>query len=592
MELPMRACLLVLLVPLLLGADSPDRLRKHLGDGVIDLLRHADRIEAFRVGALDPKLAGDANTVGGRVIVGQGVAVSAEQRDRLLAALLDERTYFSSDSKGTKTGVGLRVWTPKKECVEVSFCVEKGNVWMVAKDAGGKIIAQGDRRGFRDDKANPLRLISAELFPNDADLQKAKPSAAAVAARAAATRPATSDTPPAPAQPPATPAKPNAPAAEALPLVPGDVVLVATPGPEKVDCRIFIPVEAKPVRGVIVHAAHYTLKSDDRWAELCRELGFAHVALNIDMKQSNRPQKLGKALLAGLSEFASRAQKPELETCALCGVGHSAGGMVVGALHLAPTRLLATCVDCGWVTDPSNWPAESAGAPALFTMGAIPDGFKMLPAIEQFYEPARKQGLPWGLGVQWGCAHDFSNAATLQAIWLRSVARKRLAGGQGMMPARLEDGWLGDRASVNGRFATIAAYADYVGDKAAASWFPDRESAFVWRAWQTKDSPVHLTAATADGSAKLPTFDVKKSFGMTAPKGATVTLGLAGKGIAGVKKVTYFDGDRPIGSAASAPWTVEWKEAAPGIHGVWAQWESDDGKPAATNPALVVVRHH
>src|SRR5690242_20028837 len=83
-----------------------------------------------------------------------------------------------------------------------------------------------------------------------------------------------------------------------------DVVLDKTVG--NVDVRIFIPKQAEAVRGLIIHAANYSLKTDDRWAELCRQHRFAHVAMNIPnvQKANNRGKALTNALEQGLAEFA------------------------------------------------------------------------------------------------------------------------------------------------------------------------------------------------------------------------------------------------------------------------------------------------
>lgn len=358
-----------------------------------------------------------------------------------------------------------------------------------------------------------------------------------------------------------------------------------------VDVEIFIP-DVKVVRGVIVHAANYGLpiKSNDRWADLGRELSFAHVAMRIDPKANNRPTKLHHALIEGLKEFAQKSGHPELATVPLAGVGHSAGGMVIPALHLSPERMLTACVDCGWVSNPEKWPAAAAGVPILFTMGAIPDAFKMLPSIEQYYDPARRKSMPWGLGLQWGCAHDFANAAALQAPWVRAIAKARISETDGtLMPIKLEDGWLGDRTSIDGTFATVASWSDYKGDRNAASWFPNREMAYIWRAWQSKNAPLVLEAASADGKAKLPVWSPKVSRGLTVDAGTVLILSATAKDGVAPNRVTYFAGDQAIGEAKSSPWTASWTPA-PGSHAVWAQWEEADGKLGAANPALVMVR--
>lgn len=365
-------------------------------------------------------------------------------------------------------------------------------------------------------------------------------------------------------------------------------------GPVRSD--VFIP-DVKRVRGVIVHAMNAQFKTDDRWAELGRELGFAHVVMSIDRKANNRPDKLAAALEQSLKEFATRSGHPELVHAPRVGTGHSAGGMVTNVLIRDPARTLTTCVDCSWVFDPAKLDADGKKVPLLFTMGAVPDGFKMLPAIDQFYAPARKDGLPWGLGLQHGCAHDWGNAAALQAPWIQAVVRLRLdadadatKGPVQLKPVVPEDGWLGDRATADGIYATVAPWADFKGDKAAAAWFPDRATAEVWRAWSSKNSPVTLEAATADGSAKLPGFDPKKSRDLKVPAGVGVKLSVSVKPGTTVKSVAFYAADKLVGEATAAPWAFEWAKPPAGCHAVSARWTGADNTPGVSNPSLFLVR--
>ncbi len=374
----------------------------------------------------------------------------------------------------------------------------------------------------------------------------------------------------------------------------GDAVLGAVI--DGVDVKIFIPEDAKVVRGAIVHAAHYTMNPQDRWAETCRRLSFAHVALNIDLKTTNRPTKLRKALDEGLRKFAAESGHAELVNLPLAGTGHSAGGMVSATLLKTPERTLTNAVSCGWIADPEKMTPEAQAVPFVFTLGAIPDDFKMLPGIEANFIPARKKGLPWGLAVQWGIAHDFGNSATLFVPWMIAVAEARIpkdwdprSGPPKLRAMRQEDGWLGDRASVEGNFATVAAWADYRGDKSLATWLPSRAVACVWRAIMSKDPPVVLEAAAADGTA-LGAWNPKAERGMMVNPGAEIVLSAGVREGAAVSKVEFFDGDLLLGAATQAPWKFVWKNAAQGPHAVFGQWTGPDKKPGVTSPALIVVR--
>lgn len=361
-----------------------------------------------------------------------------------------------------------------------------------------------------------------------------------------------------------------------------------------VEVELFIPKESRPVRGLLVHAAHYQMKSSGRWASLCRELGFAHLAANINLKQNNRPKRLREGMLAALDQFAQETKLTELTQVPRVGVGMSAGGMCIPMLIEEPHKLLTNAVSCSWVTDSEKIGPERAAIPQMFVIGALPDGFKMLPAIDSFYVPSVKAGNPWALGLQHGCKHDWANSGTLFVPWIRGIAKLRLPDAippgdpVPLKPVDFKSGWKGDRTTIDGRFASITPAADFHGKPEDVVWLPDRATAYVWRAWQTKDSLIHLTAQTADGSVKLPKFKPTDSFGISVPHGVDVVLGTeltTGGSVIG--KVRFFSEDTLLGEANGEGIFV-WKAPGKRAYAIWAEYEVD-GVKAATNPALICV---
>ena len=159
---------------------------------------------------------------------------------------------------------------------------------------------------------------------------------------------------------------------------------------EPVDVEILIPKESRPVQGVLAHVFNYKLKTHDRWATLCRELKWVHINTVISRKASNRPKKIRHAINEALKQFAAQAKLPELVHVPRTGTGFSAGGMAVNVLEAEPDKMLTNAISCSWVRDPAVM-GDAAAVPELFIIGAVPDGFKMLPAIEKFYEPAIAQ---------------------------------------------------------------------------------------------------------------------------------------------------------------------------------------------------------
>ncbi len=365
---------------------------------------------------------------------------------------------------------------------------------------------------------------------------------------------------------------------------------------DEVTAAIFIPGDVPVLRGLYVHAANYTLKPDDRWAEAGRAISFGHLALDIDRRLNNRPQKLRQALDLALPAFAAQSGHRELPNLALAGTGHSAGGWVTQILLKTPERAIATAIDCAWVVDPAKLNPADKSVPMLFTLGAIPDAFNMLPDVEKHFLPARQQGYLWGLGLQWGCAHDFGNAAALMLPWLNNVIAARLPADASALDAavnlrdlRLEDGWLGDLRTISNTWAAIAPWAEFAGDRSKAAWFPNRAVAFIWRAWQTKNSPVAIQARV-DGSAQLPPWNPKATRDLMVNPGVAIQLAATVRDGLEMQSIQFFDGDRLIGESASAPWLVMWHQPTPGAHALHAVWTAREKQQGAVNPALVIVR--
>jgi hypothetical protein len=376
--------------------------------------------------------------------------------------------------------------------------------------------------------------------------------------------------------------------------VAGDDRIVTTRVGE-VSARLYIPEEIKVCRGLMVHTMSDIMTSTDRWAELCKLLQWAHIELNISRGATQRPLKLRAALDESLKQFAAQCGHPELAHLPMAGAGLSAGGMVTGVMLKSPERTITSCVSCGWITDPTKQSPEEVRIPMLFTIGAINDAFNMVPDVEGKFYPGRKDGRLWALGFMWGCKHDFGPSATFFVPWIKTIAEARvpqdwdpLKGPAVLKEIKLEDGWLGDCATWETTWAAIAPYNEFKGDKSKAVWLPNRAMAYLWRAFQSKDAPVELTASA--GKDQLKRYQPRAGQQLVVDPGQDVAIGAIGVEGLNVKKIGYYAGDVPLGESAAAPWSVVWKSPAPGPYPLLATWETADGKPGATTAALVIVR--
>jgi hypothetical protein len=137
-------------------------------------------------------------------------------------------------------------------------------------------------------------------------------------------------------------------------------------------------------------------------------------------------------------------------------------------------------------------------------------------------------------------------------------------------------GWLGDHAdaSIDASLPTIAAYAAYGGDKAAASWLPSEGLANLWRGFVTK-TPITLDA---------PVSGVQ----LDAARG----LQLSASGLASAEMVSFLDGVNELashvavsGGQAKAQWMPVWG----GGRGIVAVAEAAGVATRTSRPSVIVL---
>ena len=170
---------------------------------------------------------------------------------------------------------------------------------------------------------------------------------------------------------------------------------------------------------------------------------------------------------------------------------------------------------------------------------------------------------------------------------MRGIVQRRLQEDGSLKPIDSSTGWYGDRSTINGQYASVVPVAEYRGEPGNRVWLPDRASAWVWRAWQSKDSPVRVTARTADGAKKLPAFNPRKSFGITVPHGVDLELGVEMNEGVQVERLRFFVEDRLLGEATPDE-PLTWKAPGKRAHVVWVEY-TRGGQVGAGNPALIVV---
>lgn len=373
-----------------------------------------------------------------------------------------------------------------------------------------------------------------------------------------------------------------------------DIVYSVSAG--EVGVEIFVPAKVKPVRALLLHASDYKTKRSERYDEFCRQARIAHVSMSFPNggKYANRDERLLKALRAVLKEFAEQHERPEVVNVPWLAIGNSSYWRSYGLLHLQPEKAIGYCVLAGAVIDPAKLTPSQAAIPVLYSFGGKEDRHNQLDTIEKFYEPARKQGLPWTLALCWDCGFIQRNATTLALPWLHALLDARLpaeAPADGMVKLKeinQEDNWLGDRAR---DFApAIAPYADYRDEKERAVWLPNKQVAHIWQAYQAKDSPVVVSAQASYEHWYLPGYDPEREFEMSIYPIHSLTLGVRVKKGTTLKRVQWYDGDQMIAEGVKPRLQYRWDKLARGYHVLYAHWETEDGTRGVTFPGFVSVK--
>ena len=96
------------------------------------------------------------------------------------------------------------------------------------------------------------------------------------------------------------------------------------------------------------------------------------------------------------------------------------------------------------------------------------------------YQQVRAAGGLWALAEEPGMLHRTNSVTRNEIIleWLTAILPLRASSTPGG-PVRAiveESGWLGDPAT-----RVVSSWAEYAGNKRAASWFPNQATAVRWR---------------------------------------------------------------------------------------------------------------
>src|SRR5579862_9176537 len=129
----------VLTAGVLCAADEPEvsaKLKERLGEPTLTILKNVNRVEVFRIKPLKPDKPND-NNIAGYTILTTGKEQKMEFAAKFAGVLLLDKTYFGDQERCFLPGIAYRLWTDKKESVDVLLGIGCSNLRLVSRDAEG-----------------------------------------------------------------------------------------------------------------------------------------------------------------------------------------------------------------------------------------------------------------------------------------------------------------------------------------------------------------------------------------------------------------------------------------------------------------------
>ncbi len=185
------------------------------------------------------------------------------------------------------------------------------------------------------------------------------------------------------------------------------------------------------------------------------------------------------AIFAALEEGAVAAARPSLATAPLLIHGISSGTLDAARLAAQnPSRVAGLVLRVP--LDVSNELGPASGTVPTYVITAELDEVVNNTVTEATYQKVRGTGGMWAFAEEPHTQHQSHSSAQRELIleWFTAVLalREPTTPGGPLRAIAEESGWLGDPSTL-----VVSSWADYVGNKRVASWFPTQATAVRWR---------------------------------------------------------------------------------------------------------------
>ncbi|WP_437223282.1 hypothetical protein SH661x_003150 [Planctomicrobium sp. SH661] len=278
--------------------------------------------------------------------------------------------------------------------------------------------------------------------------------------------------------------------------------------PVEVTYRIWIPGDAKTLRGIIVHqhgcgaeasASGLDFADDLQWQALARKWNCALLGPSYRLAPEQDcwiwadPRSGSRVrFLTALDDFAKESGHPEISTVPWCLWGHSGGGSWVSLMQtIHPERVIAVWCRSGtafafWETARIRMPRMSPQVyevPLMCNPGQHEKEHvtfrKSWFGLSTMFRSYREQGAPVGFAPDPRTNHECGNSREVAIRFFDACMEMRLpdvdSGSQKLNPVDWQAAWLARKNE------TIAVSAkDFQGDTDSATWLPNAAFAKAW----------------------------------------------------------------------------------------------------------------
>ncbi len=372
--------------------------------------------------------------------------------------------------------------------------------------------------------------------------------------------------------------------------------------------KMWVPPTDETLRGVLFHGnpGGYgdtrDIPRDRRLQDYAVRHNFAIIGVTSFPGGQVYPRLAG-VIVRAMEDWAALGHHPEIAHLPFIARGSSNAGITAYSLACyVPERMICFTPNVGPRYNPGRPPEEALLVPALMHIGPtdrfFPDGVEQ---TRELFAAVRPEGARWAWDAEKDKGHEIGHIDPVDMKYYESAIRMRLPAGadaaEGPVTLRTipeEDGWLADPTSWDSGLTHIAPWDEYEGDRAAAVWLPDADTAYLYRSLATYETPLALSIRDM-GPIENPHESgvmLRSVGGRVLEPGSRVVVECDASAFPDWQRIEFYDGARLLGTVRRGEEPVIEFLVRPEqvVCSLTALGYDEDGRVRASKPAYFIVR--